>query len=100
MSAKIEIPDEEALKTQFLQQLQGRAGRPRRHESADRHVSGAAEYIDDRAELAATLHLCPVLSDCAHGTIDAVDLTAALAEPGVVRIFSSVSYTHLTLPTT
>ncbi|EMB4326120.1 xanthine dehydrogenase molybdopterin binding subunit [Pluralibacter gergoviae] len=88
MSAKMEIPDEEALKTQFLQQLQGRAGRPRRHESADRHVSGAAEYIDDRAELAATLHLCPVLSDCAHGTIDAVDLTAALAEPGVVRIFS------------
>ena len=88
MSAKVEIPDEEALRAQFLRQLRGGAGRPRRHESADRHVCGSAEYIDDRPDLAATLHLCPVLSDCAHGTIDAVDLTAAQAEPGVVRIFS------------
>ncbi|EMH4161049.1 xanthine dehydrogenase molybdopterin binding subunit [Pluralibacter gergoviae] len=88
MAANVFPEDEAELKARFLKQLAGGAGRPRRHDSADLHVSGGAQYIDDRPEAAGTLHLCPVLSDCACGTIDAVNIDEALQVPGVVRILS------------
>lgn len=86
MSGKSPAVSEALLKAQFLEQLQGRVGKSRSHESAERHVSGEAEYIDDKAELAGTLHLCPVLSDCAHGRILAIDTAACLGTPGVLRV--------------
>lgn len=88
MSAKPPAISETVLKAQFLEQLNGRVGKSRAHESAERHVSGAAEYIDDKTPLTGMLHLCPVLSDCAHGRITHIDTAACLQVPGVVRVLS------------
>ncbi|MCS2161628.1 xanthine dehydrogenase molybdopterin binding subunit [Scandinavium sp. H11S7] len=88
MSAKPPAISETMLKAQFLEQLNGRVGKSRVHESAGRHVSGAAEYIDDKTPLTGMLHLCPVLSDCAHGRIIHIDTTACFQVPGVVRVLS------------
>jgi len=88
MSAKPPAVSETMLKAQFLEQLNGRVGKSRVHESAARHVSGAAEYIDDKTPLTGMLHLCPVLSDCAHGRIIHIDIAACLQVPGVVRVLS------------
>lgn len=86
MSANPQRPGDAELQAQFLQQLQGRAGTSRPHDSAELHVRGQAAYTDDRPLPAATLHLCPVLSDCAHGHIRRVNIDACLAVPGVVRV--------------
>jgi len=88
MSAKPPAISETMLKAQFLEQLNGRVGKSREHESAGRHVSGAAEYIDDKTPLTGMLHLCPVLSDCAHGRIIHIDIAACLQVPGVRRVLS------------
>ena len=88
MSAKPPAISETVLKAQFLEQLNGRVGKSRVHESAERHVSGAAEYIDDKTPLTGMLHLCPVLSECAHGRITHIDTAACLQVPGVVRVLS------------
>jgi len=88
MSAKPPAISEAVLKAQFLEQLNGRVCKSRVHESAERHVSGAAEYIDDKTPHTGMLHLCPVLSACAHGRITHIDTAACLQVPGVVRVLS------------
>jgi xanthine dehydrogenase large subunit len=59
------------------------------HESAERHVSGEAIYIDDRLEFANQLHIYPVLSEVAHGTITQVDISQAQSAPGVECILQA-----------
>nr|MDP2190912.1 xanthine dehydrogenase molybdopterin binding subunit [Rhodoferax sp.] len=59
------------------------AGQSKPHESAVAQVTGAATYVDDIPEVRGTLYAAPVLSDVAHGTLRAVDASAALAMPGV-----------------
>ena len=59
------------------------AGQSRFHESARAQVAGAATFVDDIAELRGTLYAAPVLSSVAHGKLLSVDVTAALAMPGV-----------------
>jgi xanthine dehydrogenase large subunit len=56
---------------------------PLPHESARAHVTGTATYIDDIPEIKGTLHAAPILSPVAHGKLRGVDVTAALAMPGV-----------------
>jgi xanthine dehydrogenase large subunit len=56
------------------------------HEAAHLHVSGRALYVDDVAEPQGTLFVAPVLSRVAHGRLRGIDLAAAQALPGVVRI--------------
>ncbi len=56
------------------------------HDSALKHVTGAAVYIDDMPELPGTLHAALILSPVAHGKLKSIDTSAALAMPGVVRI--------------
>ena len=53
------------------------------HESARAQVAGTAHYIDDLPEVKGTLYAAPILSTVAHGTLNGVDATAALAMPGV-----------------
>ncbi|MCT4703792.1 xanthine dehydrogenase molybdopterin binding subunit [Enterobacteriaceae bacterium H20N1] len=79
---------EQALIEQFSRELNGGAGRSRKHESADKQVSGKAEYIDDKLTLPGLLHLCPVLSEHAHAKILNIDISECLTIPGVVRVFS------------
>ncbi|MFN4165701.1 MAG: xanthine dehydrogenase molybdopterin binding subunit [Ferrovibrio sp.] len=57
--------------------------KPIRHDSAARHVAGTARYIDDLPEPEGQLHAALVLSDRAHAKVLNIDLSAALALPGV-----------------
>ncbi|MDA8447035.1 xanthine dehydrogenase molybdopterin binding subunit [Paracidovorax valerianellae] len=58
-------------------------GRSHPHESARAQVAGSAHYIDDLPEVKGTLYAAPILSAVAHGRLEGVDATAALALPGV-----------------
>lgn len=60
-----------------------------RHDSAHKHVTGEAIYIDDMPEPAGTLHIGLGLSTVAHGTITAMDLTTVRAAPGVVAVLTA-----------
>ena len=59
------------------------------HDSAAKHVTGKAVYIDDMPEPAGTLHGCLGLSAVAHGTIASIDLSAVRAAPGVVDVLTA-----------
>jgi len=56
------------------------------HDSAVLHVSGRAEYCDDIALPANTLHAAFGMSPEAHGRIVSLDLSAVVAAPGVVAV--------------
>jgi xanthine dehydrogenase large subunit len=64
-------------------------GRSHPHESAALHVAGRAAYTDDIPEPVGTLHAALGLSPLAHGVIEALDLAAIAALPGVVDVFSA-----------
>ena len=61
----------------------------RRHDSAHKHVTGLAEYIDDMPEPAGTLHGCLGLATEAHADIVSMDLEAVRAAPGVVAVLTA-----------
>ncbi len=83
--------------------IQGGVHTDLRHDSAPKHVSGSAEYIDDMPLPADSLHAYLGLSTVAHGTIEAMDLSEVAAAPGVVGVLTKedipgvndVSPTHL-----
>lgn len=54
------------------------------HDSAVRHVTGAAHYIDDLREPEGTLHLAIGGAPVARGTLRGLDLAAVRSAPGVV----------------
>ena len=54
------------------------------------HAQGTSTFVDDITLTADTLHAYPVVATIAHGTITRIDLTAALACPGVVRILTAL----------
>ncbi|MDR5899236.1 xanthine dehydrogenase molybdopterin binding subunit [Halomonas vilamensis] len=54
------------------------------HESAVKHVTGRAAYIDDLKAPADTLHIALGLSPVAHGRLTHLDLARIRALPGVV----------------
>ncbi|MBO9679320.1 MAG: xanthine dehydrogenase molybdopterin binding subunit [Acidovorax sp.] len=58
-------------------------GQSHPHESARAQVAGSAHYIDDLPEVKGTLYAAPILSTVAHGRLNGVDASAALAQPGV-----------------
>ena len=60
------------------------------HDSARRHVTGAARYVDDIAEPAGTLHVAPGFDvGVARGRIRRLDLDRARGAPGVVRVLTA-----------
>ena len=61
----------------------------RRHDSAEKHVTGRAEYCDDIAEPQGTLHAYLGTSTVAHGLIKSMDLEAVLAAPGVIGVLTA-----------
>lgn len=60
-----------------------------RHDSAHKHVTGEALYIDDLPEPAGTLHAYLGLSTIAHGDILSMDLSAVKSAPGVVDVLTA-----------
>lgn len=59
------------------------------HDSATKHVSGRAIYVDDMAEPPGLLHAFLGLSPHAHARIKSIDLSAVLASPGVVAVMTA-----------
>jgi xanthine dehydrogenase large subunit len=55
-----------------------------RHDSAVEHVTGRARYLDDVPTVPETLEAALVLSPHAHARIIRIDVSRALAAPGVV----------------
>src|SRR6476646_5065767 len=60
-----------------------------RHDSAVRHVSGSAVYVDDIREPEGTLQLAVGGAPVARGRIKNVDLAAVRAAPGVVCVLTA-----------
>ena len=77
----------------FAQGLTSGVGRSVKHDSADKHVTGEAIYVDDRLEFPNQLHLYARLSDRAHARILCVDTAPCLAFPGVRLVI-----THADIP--
>ena len=69
--------------------LKGRVGASHKHESADKHVSGEAVYVDDRPALVGQVHAAIGQSSIAHGRILSMDLSAVRAAEGVVAVITA-----------
>ncbi len=63
--------------------------KPLPHDSAAKHVQGAALYIDDIAEPEGTLHVALGLAPVARARLQELDLTAVRAAPGVVAVLTA-----------
>jgi xanthine dehydrogenase large subunit len=59
------------------------------HDSAAKHVTGAALYVDDLPEPAGMLHAALGLSTHAHAEIVRMDLVEVRAAPGVVAVLTA-----------
>ncbi len=68
--------------------VKGAAGQHQPHESAHKHVSGEAVYVDDQLAPANVLHAYVGLSSIAHGKLTRLDLSAVRAAPGVVGVLT------------
>ncbi len=59
------------------------------HDSASKHVSGRAVYIDDMPEPPGLLHAFIGLSPHAHARIKSINLSAVTAMPGVAAVMTA-----------
>jgi xanthine dehydrogenase large subunit len=59
------------------------------HDSAEKHVSGEAIYIDDMPEPPGTLHAAVGMSAKPHARITRLDLSAVRAAPGVAAVMAA-----------
>ncbi len=75
-------------KTETKDRISGGVAESLRHDSAAKHVSGSANYIDDIPLPANALHGCVGLSQVAHGKILEMDLSAVWKAPGVVDVLT------------
>ena len=71
------------------EKIEGGVREKLRHDSAHKHVTGLAVYIDDMPEPAGLLHGYLGLSTVAHGMLKSVDLDAVRAAPGVVDVLTA-----------
>ncbi len=74
---------QEEIATLFKQDLITGVGRSVKHDSADKHVSGEAVYVDDRLEFPNQLHVYARMSDRAHARIVSIDTSPCYQIPGV-----------------
>jgi xanthine dehydrogenase large subunit len=64
------------------------AGKSHKHESAQRHVSGQARYVDDMPEPANCHHAAVGLSQVASGHITHIDLSEVRNSEGVIDVIT------------
>ncbi len=69
--------------------IAGGAYEPLAHDSAEKHVSGEAIYIDDMPEPPGTLHAAVGMSEKPHARITRLDLSAVRTAPGVVAVMAA-----------
>lgn len=67
---------------------QRQAGASSFHESAEKHVTGKATYIDDIKTPQDALYVALGLSPVAHGTLTKLELDAVRQAPGVVDVIT------------
>ncbi|MFN2362166.1 MAG: xanthine dehydrogenase molybdopterin binding subunit, partial [Marinobacter sp.] len=67
----------------------GLAGHSAHHDSAWKHVSGQARYIDDMPMPEAILHAAVGHSEQAHARIRSMNLDAVRAYPGVIAVVTA-----------
>jgi xanthine dehydrogenase large subunit len=72
-----------------LARIQGGVHAAIRHDSAAGHVSGTALYLDDIPNVPGTLEAALVLSRHAHARIKSIDVSVALAVPGVAAAIAA-----------
>ncbi len=65
-----------------------------KHDSAHKHVTGTANYIDDMPEPAGLLHAALGMTERAHARILSLDLSAVEAYPGVVAVLTAKDIPH------
>ena len=80
---------QEELAALFRADITTGVGRSVKHESADKHVSGEAIYVDDRLEFPNQLHVYARMSDRAHARIVSIDTAPCYAIPGVAIAITS-----------
>lgn len=81
MSSKLD-----AYEVRRKRPVKGKIGKDQKHESADKHVTGEAIYIDDMLEYAGTLHMAVGQSTEAHADIVSMDLSAVKSAEGVIDV--------------
>nr|WP_321444035.1 xanthine dehydrogenase molybdopterin binding subunit [uncultured Cohaesibacter sp.] len=69
--------------------VKGGAHQSIKHDSADKHVAGRADYTDDLAEPIGTLHGYFGVSERTHARILSLDLSPCLEVKGVVGVISA-----------
>jgi xanthine dehydrogenase large subunit len=71
------------------ERISGGVATDRNHDSAHKHVTGQAVYIDDMPEPAGLLHGCLGLGTVAHGKVVSMNLDAVHQAPGVVAVLTA-----------
>ncbi|WP_158045370.1 xanthine dehydrogenase molybdopterin binding subunit [Skermanella pratensis] len=71
------------------ERISGAVHSDRRHDSAHKHVTGEAVYVDDIREPAGLLNIYLGLSDRPHARLVSLDLSAVRAAPGVVEVVTA-----------
>ncbi len=71
------------------ERIEGGVRQPRRHDSAWKHVSGSAVYIDDVTPPAGLLHVYLGISARAHARIRQINLEPVRQAPGVVLVLTA-----------
>ncbi len=70
-------------------EIKGAVHKDLRHDSAHKHVSGEAVYIDDMPEPKDMLHIYVAMSEKAHARITAINLEAVKAAKGVAAVIAA-----------
>ncbi len=69
--------------------IRGGVSIPLAHDSAGKHVSGKAIYVDDELQPAGLLHCYVATSPSARGTLKKLDLGKVKQQPGVVSVLTA-----------
>ncbi|MEZ3184521.1 xanthine dehydrogenase molybdopterin binding subunit [Pseudomonas sp. LM13] len=83
MSNHVTTRTQEEIAALFTQDLVTGVGRSVKHDSAPKHVSGEAVYVDDRLEFPNQLHVYARMSERAHARIVRIDTAPCYQIPGV-----------------
>ncbi len=77
------VKSQEEITALFKQDLVTGVGKSVKHDSAPKHVTGEAVYVDDRLEFPNQLHVYARMSDRAHARIVSIDTLPCYQIPGV-----------------
>ncbi|WP_278412117.1 xanthine dehydrogenase molybdopterin binding subunit [Stutzerimonas kunmingensis] len=83
MSNHVTTRTQEEIAVLFTEDLVTGVGKSVKHDSAPKHVSGEAVYVDDRLEFPNQLHIYARMSDRAHARIIRIDTAPCYEVPGV-----------------